>query len=162
MHSTRHRTWRGLLATLIVSQTLSTAAVAQESKLEIQAARCSAIFSMLSEAFANDAKRAPAFRHFTVVYNDLYLKEKKERTGNASAEEGKQRRDSLLQEFRQTYSERQAAMKEEVVLCGAWAEGYRSQGDVYTYVPIIPKLIPAAVRDEYEALAVAGWTKWLR
>jgi hypothetical protein len=48
-----------------------------------------------------------------------------------------------------------------VVLCGAWAEGYRTQGENYSYVPIIPKLIPAAVRNEYEALAEASWKKWI-
>lgn len=148
----------GLIGCLL----LNSAVRAQEPRMEMQAARCSAIFTMLSEAFADDTKRAPVFRHFSNVYNDLYLKEKKERTGKASREEGQQRRDALLQEFTQTYSQRQAAMKEEVVLCGAWAEGYRSQGDVYTYVPIIPKLIPSSVRDEYEALAVTGWPKWLK
>ena len=146
---------------IVFALALGQPACAQESRVETQSARCSAIFSMLSEAFRDDARRAPLFRHFTDVFNDLHLKEKKDRTGDAPADDGRRRREALLQEFRQTYAQRQAAMTEEVVLCGAWAEGYRVQGEVYSYVPIIPKLIPSAVRDEYEALAIAGWRKWL-
>ena len=141
---------------------LCPAAFAEESRLENQAGRCSAIFQMLYEAFQENPARAPLFRHFSGVFNELYLKEKKERTGQANAEDGMHHRSALLQEFRSTYEQRQAGMKEEVVLCGAWAEGYRAQGEVYSYVPIIPKLIPSAVREEYEALAVAGWPAWLR
>lgn len=68
----------------------------------------------------------------------------------------------MLKEFRDTYAARQAALKEEVVLCGAWADGYLAQGDNVTHVPVIPKLIPASVRQEYEALAAAGWERWLK
>ena len=96
----------------------------------------------------------------------MYLKicmsqKKKERTGNATRDDGIERRKLVLQEFKETYSSRPATLKEEVVLCGAWAEGYRIQGKNYSYVPIIPKLIPAAVRNEYEALAEESWRKWI-
>ena len=137
-------------------------AVAQESKEEIKSARCAAIFTMLAQSFDDDVQRAPLFRRFIGVFNELYLREKKERTGSASAEDGEQRRAALLKEFRDTYAARQAAMKEEVVLCGAWADGYVVQGDNITHVPVIPKLIPPAVRQEYEALAVTGWARWLK
>ena len=134
---------------------------AQESKEEIKSARCSAIFTMLAEALPEDA-RAPVFRRFIRVFNVLYLQEKKERTGSANAEDGESRRTFLLKEFRETYASRQDAMKEEVVLCGAWADAYLAQGDNVTHVPVIPKLIPASVRREYEALAVEGWQRWLK
>jgi hypothetical protein len=91
----------------------------------------------------------------------LYVTEKKERAGNATSDDGIERRKLVLQEFKETYNGRPATLKEEVVLCGAWAEGYRTQGKNYSYVPIIPKLIPATVRNEYEALAEASWKKWI-
>ena len=134
---------------------------AQESREEIKSARCSAIFIMLTEAFPEDA-RAPVFKRFIGVFNDLYLSEKKERTGSSSAEDGTARRAALLKEFRETYGSRQAALREEVVLCGAWADGYLAQADNVTHVPVIPKLIPASVRLEYEALADTGWARWLK
>ncbi len=137
-------------------------ALAQESREEIKSARCAAVFTMLAQSFADDTQRAPLFQRFVGVFNELYLREKKERTGSASAEDGEQRRAALLKEFRETYEARQAAMKEEVVLCGAWADGYVAQGDNITHVPVIPKLILPAVRQEYEALAVIGWARWLK
>ncbi len=154
---------RPLLPALLTATCLLTgvAGYSQESKEEIKSARCSAIFTMLEEAFPDDA-RTPVFRRFIGVFNDLYLQEKKERTGSASAEDGEARRLDLLREFRETYAARQAALKEEVVLCGAWADGYLVQGDNVTHVPVIPKLIPASVRQEYEVLAVAAWARWLR
>lgn len=154
---------RPLILSLFIASLTFTCApgLAQESREEIKSARCSAIFTMLSEAFPQDA-RAPVFRRFIGVFNDLYLQEKKERTGSASPEEGTGRRAALLKEFRETYPTRQAALKEEVVLCGAWADGYLAQGDNVTHVPVIPKLIPVSVRQEYEALAVEGWDRWLK
>lgn len=134
---------------------------AQESREEIKSARCSAIFTMLAEALPEDA-RLPVFQRFIRVFDELYRQEKKQRTGTASAEDGESRRAFLLREFRATYASRQDAMKEEVVLCGAWADAYLAQGDNVTHVPVIPKLIPASVRQEYEALAVEGWRRWLR
>ncbi len=135
--------------------------VAQESRFETQAGRCSAIFFMLSETHKDNDASATDFQHFVNVFENLYVTEKKERTGNATRDDGIERRKSVLQEFKETYSGRHATLKEEVVLCGAWAEGYRIQGKNYSYVPIIPKLIPAAVRSEYEALAEVSWQKWL-
>jgi len=135
--------------------------VAQESRVEMQAGRCSAIFFMLSETHKDNTASAGVFQHFVSVFENLYVTEKKERTGNANRDDGIERRKLVLQEFTATYSSRPATLKEEVVLCGAWAEGYKIQGDNYTYVPIIPKLIPAAVRSEYESLAETGWKEWI-
>ncbi len=154
---------RSLLLALLVAR-LSFAAMpaqAQESREEIKSARCSALFTMLAEAFPTDA-RLPVFRRFIGIFNELYLREKKERTGSSNAEDGEARRAALLKEFRQTYADRQPALKEEVVLCGAWADGYLAQGDNVTHVPVIPKLIPSSVRQEYETLADLGWARWLK
>ena len=103
----------------------------------------------------------PLLLSFSTLLAYSKITEKKERTGNASRDDGIERRKLVLQEFTATYSSRPATLKEEVVLCGAWAEGYKIQGDNYTYVPIIPKLIPAAVRSDYETLAEAGWKTWM-
>ena len=135
--------------------------VAQESKVEMQAGRCSAIFFMLRETHKDNEASATDFQHFVNVFENLYVTEKKERTGNATRDDGIERRKLVLQEFKETYNGRPATLKEEVVLCGAWAEGYRIQGKTYTYVPIIPKLIPSSVRSDYEALADTGWKKWM-
>jgi hypothetical protein len=150
------------LATLSALCCSGSPVLAQESRVETQAARCSAIFAILSETHAEDAARSKYFLHFMEVFTALSLKEKKERTGSASAEEGSTRRNSLLSEFRANYPNQQAAINDETILCGAWAEGYRAQGDQYAYVPIIPKLIPQSVRDEYQSYATTSWKKWIK
>lgn len=149
------------LSSLIALSCICHQVVAQESKVEMQAGRCSAIFFMLSETHKDNEASAADFQHFVTVFENLYVTEKKERTGNATSDDGIERRKLVLQEFKETYNGRPATLKEEVVLCGAWAEGYRIQGKTYTYVPIIPKLIPSSVRTDYEALADTGWKKWM-
>jgi len=149
------------LSSLIILPCFCHQVIAQESRVEMQAGRCSAIFFMLSETHKDNAASAGVFQHFVSVFENLYVTEKKERVGNATRDDGIERRNLVLQEFKATYNSRPATLKEEVVLCGAWAEGYKIQGDNYTYVPIIPKLIPAAVRNEYEALAETSWKKWI-
>ncbi|MCF8163155.1 MAG: hypothetical protein K9J47_05145 [Sulfuritalea sp.] len=149
------------LSSLIILPCFCHQVIAQESRVEMQAGRCSAIFFMLSETHKDNTVSAGIFQHFGSVFENLYVTEKKERVGNATRDDGIERRNLVLQEFKATYNSRPATLKEEVVLCGAWAEGYKIQGDNYTYVPIIPKLIPAAVRNEYEALAETGWKKWI-
>jgi len=149
------------LSSLIILPCFCHQVIAQESRVEMQAGRCSAIFFMLSETHKDNTASAGIFQHFGSVFENLYVTEKKERVGNATRDDGIERRNLVLQEFKATYNSRPATLKEEVVLCGAWAEGYKIQGDNYTYVPIIPKLIPAAVRNEYEALAETGWKKWI-
>lgn len=149
------------LSSLIILPCFCHQVIAQESRVEMQAGRCSAIFFMLSETHKDNTASAGIFHHFGSVFENLYVTEKKERVGNATRDDGIERRNLVLQEFKATYNSRPATLKEEVVLCGAWAEGYKIQGDNYTYVPIIPKLIPAAVRNEYEALAETGWKKWI-
>ena len=139
------------LSSLIILPCFCHQVIAQESRVEMQAGRCSAIFFMLSETHKDNTASAGIFQHFGSVFENLYVTEKKERVGNATRDDGIERRNLVLQEFKATYNSRPATLKEEVVLCGAWAEGYKIQGDNYTYVPIIPKLIPAAVRNEYEA-----------
>jgi hypothetical protein len=149
------------LSALLALSCICHQVVAQESKVEMQAGRCSAIFFMLSETHKDNEASATDFQHFVNVFENLYVTEKKERTGNVTRDDGIERRKLVLQEFKETYNGRPATLKEEVVLCGAWAEGYRIQGKTYTYVPIIPKLIPSSVRSDYEALADTGWKKWM-
>jgi hypothetical protein len=149
------------LSALIALSCICHQVVAQESRVEMQAGRCSAIFFMLSETHKDNEASAADFQYFVTVFENLYVTERKERVGSATRDDGVERRKVVLQEFKETYNGRPATLKEEVVLCGAWAEGYRIQGKTYTYVPIIPKLIPSSVRTDYEALADTGWKKWM-
>ena len=122
------------LSSLIALFCMCHQVVAQESRVEMQAGRCSAIFFMLSETHKDNTASAAVFQHFVSVFENLYVTEKKERTGNANRDDGIERRKLVVKEFEETYSSRPATLKEETVLCGAWAEGYRIQGKNYSYV----------------------------
>lgn len=141
----------GLLLAVLIAITPS--AHAQESRLEKQAIRCSAFFLVLSDS-------AEA-RNFSTLFADAYIKERNDKSIATTGAEIEQRREQVLQEIKMTTDSNQAALMEEAILCGAWAEGYRLQGDNPTYTPIIPKIIPQQVRENYAALASAAFKKWL-
>lgn len=141
----------GLLLAVLIAITPS--AHAQESRVEKQAIRCSAFFLMLSDS-------AEA-RNFSNLFADAYIKERNDKSIATTGAEIEQRREQVLQEIKMTTDSNQAALMEEAILCGAWAEGYRLQGDSPTYTPIIPKIIPQQVRENYAALASAAFKKWL-
>ena len=138
-----------LLAAVILASSVS----AQEGRVERQAIRCSAFFQVLSDS-------AEA-RNFSNLFADAYIKERNDKSVVTTGAEMEQRREQVLQELQNTFESNQAALMEEAILCGAWAEGYRLQGENPTYIPIIPKIIPQQVRETYAALASAGFKKWL-
>ena len=132
---------------------ITSTASAQEARVEKQAIRCSAFFQVLSDS-------AEA-RNFSNLFADAYIKERNDKSVATSGAEMEQRRGQILQELQNNFESNQAALMEEAILCGAWAEGYRLQGENPTYIPIIPKIIPQQVREIYAALAYAGFKKWL-
>ena len=54
---------------------------ALESRVEMQAGRCSAIFFMLSQTHQLDATWLPVFQEFVGVFENLYVNEKKRTHG---------------------------------------------------------------------------------
>lgn len=142
-----------LLLAVLSGVAITSPASAQEPKVERQAIRCSAFFQVLSDS-------AEA-RNFSNLFADAYMKERNDKSVATSGAEIELRREQVLQELNNTFESNQAALMEEAILCGAWAEGYRLQGESPTYIPIIPKIIPQQVRETYAALASAGFKKWL-
>ena len=151
------------LISLLTGLLLSAAAAeAQESRLEKQALRCSSLFIIFAESHAENVTLVKTFQNYASIFFDLYTKEQAERNGKLNQPEAQQKRRLILDEIQATYKSRQALLDEEAILCGAWAEGYRLQGENVTYVPIIPKLIPQIVRDEYEAIAKLAFSRWIQ
>ena len=134
---------------LLACMVLASSASAQESRVAKQAMRCTAFFLVLSDS--------------AMVQNfaDAFIKELADKGVTISDADMQQRRELVLQELRNSYSSNQAAVVEEAVFCGAWSEGYRLQGDKPTYIPILPKIIPQTVRENYAGLASTAFTKWL-
>ena len=134
---------------LLACTVLASSANAQESRIAKQAMRCTAFFLVLSDG--------PMVQNFT----DAFVKELGEKGATISDADMQQQRELVLQELRNSYVSNQAAVVEEAVFCGAWSEGYRLQGDKPTYIPILPKIIPQTVRENYAGLASTAFAKWL-
>lgn len=142
-----------LLLAVLNGVVITSPAIAQEARVERQAIRCSAFFQVLSD-------NAEA-RNFSNLFAEAFVKERNDKSVATSGAEIAQRREQILQELKNSVESNLAALTEEAILCGAWAEGYRLQGENPTYIPIIPKIIPQKVRDTYAALASAAFKKWL-
>jgi len=159
MKASRFATWAILLGYLSLN---ATPALAQESKISMQAIRCAAIFSVLADTHAEDQQRASLFQAASVMFSGVYTEERGVQTGQDSAQEAARQRDGVLHALQKTYREHEALILEETILCGAWAEGFRAQGERYAFVPIIPKIIPQKIRQDYAAYASQAFKRWIR
>lgn len=135
-------------AMLLSGAVFAQPASAQESRVATQALRCSAYFVVFSGS--------ADVQNFADYFVDAYRRE----NSAASSDDVRQRRELVLTELEKNSKTNAAAVLEEAVLCGAWAEGFRLQGDSPMFTPLIPKIIPQKVRDDYAALAAAAFEKW--
>jgi hypothetical protein len=134
---------------------------AQESRIATQSVRCAAIFSVLAETAANEPKYQTRYKNAETIFSELFVKEYRDKKDGATLDEAHRRRDLILKELRDTYANRRAYIVEETVLCGAWGEGFLVQGENYSYVPVIPKVIPQNVRADYEARGSTAFAAWV-
>jgi hypothetical protein len=146
---------------VICSSLFFTSTHAQESRIAAQSVRCAAIFSVLAETASNEPKYQTRFKTAETIFSQLFVKEYRDKKDSVTLEEAHRRRDLVLKEFKDTYTNRRAYIIEETVLCGAWGEGFLVQGDTYSYVPVIPKVIPQTVRADYEARGSTAFADWV-
>ena len=139
----------GLLAVLLGN---THAMAAQESRLAGQAMHCAAIFSVLSQAFANDPGKGPKFYKGLEVLTEVYMKEQPSPTGAAALADAVQRRSETVQELYAAWPSQGATLREDGVMCGAWVEGFLGQGDRYQFIPVYPKVVAPHVRGHYQTL----------
>jgi hypothetical protein len=138
-----------------------TSAHAQESRIATQSVRCAAIFSVLAEMAASEPKYQTRFKTAETIFSELFVQEYRDKKDSVTLDDALRRRDLVLKEFKDTYANRRAYIIEETVLCGAWGEGFLVQGDTYSYVPVIPKVIPQTIRAHYEARGSAAFAGWV-
>lgn len=132
-----------------------------ESRLAQQALHCSAIFSVFAESLTNDAKRAKEFKRGVEIFTELYVKE----TGGdpaATKRDAEQRRAALLAQFRAQLEQREPYLREDGVVCGAWAEAFFVQGESWTFVPVYPKVISISARQKYTPIGAEAFPRWRR
>lgn len=134
---------------------------AQDSRLENQLLRCSAISTIFSIAAEKNAETEIKLQKMPTLFFEFYANEKKSKNTEMKPEELLGRRQQILSEIKDHYVDREALLLEEGVVCGAWAEGFLSQGDNITFVPVYPKVISSQTRDVYARIAPVAFKKWL-
>ena len=149
-----------LIFALFLGLCLPTQAMA-ESRLAQQALHCSAIFTVFAESLADDSKRVKEFKRGVEIFTELYVKES-EGDPAAAKRDAEQRRTALLTEFHQQMAQREPYLREDGVVCGAWAEAFFAQGESWTFVPVYPKVISVSARQKYTPLGAETFPHWRR
>jgi hypothetical protein len=134
---------------------------AAESRLAQQALHCTAIFSVFAESLIDDSKRLNEFKRGVEVFTELYVMEV-EGDPAAARRDAEKRRTALLAEFQQQMAQREPYLREDVVVCGAWAEAFFAQGERWTFVPVYPKVISISARQKYTPLGAQAFPRWRR
>jgi hypothetical protein len=134
---------------------------AQDSRLENQLLRCSAISTIFSIAAEKNAETEIKLQKMPGLFFEFYANEKKSKNTEMKPEEILGRRQQILSEIKDHYVVREALLLEEGVVCGAWAEGFLSQGENITFIPVYPKVISSQTRDYYARVASVAFKKWL-
>ena len=131
----------------------------QESRLATQALHCSAIFSVFAETLKDDAKLAKEFNKGISIFTELYVRE---RGGDraAASRDAVQGRTALLKQFREQLEQREPYLREDGVVCGAWADGFFAQGEDWSFVPVYPKVIGFASRQKYTPIGTEAFKRW--
>jgi hypothetical protein len=140
---------------------LSPTHAAAESRLAQQALHCSAIFSVFAESLAGDSKRVKEFKRGVEIFTELYVKES-EGDPAVAKRDAEHRRVALLTEFQQQMAQREPYLREDGVVCGAWAEAFFAQGESWTFVPVYPKVISISARQKYTPLGAEAFPRWRR
>jgi hypothetical protein len=101
----------------ICSSFFFTSAQAQESRIASQSIRCAAIFSVLAETAASEPKYQTRFKTAETIFSELFVKEYRDKKDSVTLEEAHRRRDLILKEFKDTYTNRRAYIIEEKPSC---------------------------------------------
>jgi len=149
--------WMVGLAAILVSP----ARVSAEPRLAQQALHCSAIFSVFAESLTDDSKRLNEFKRGVEIFTALYIKEV-EGDPAVAKRDAEKRRTALLAEFQQQMAQREPYLREDGVVCGAWAEAFFAQGERWTFVPVYPKVISISARQKYTPLGAQAFPRWRR
>lgn len=124
---------------------------AQDVRLAQQALQCAVLMNTLAHADVGMAEQAQRWQRAADVLQDLHRKALGGAAPDAVA------REQVQAQLQAARAQGSAALQEDVVVCGAWAEGFLAQGVQVQYVPVYPKVIAPALRSQYAEVA----RRWL-
>ncbi len=135
----------------------SSASAKPDSKIEAQLLRCAAVYFIISGTAGSDKNNEKKFQAMASNFLRVYAGEK---NNLLTVAEMKSRRDLIVRDAVENYSARRDGLHEEAVVCGAWYEAFQFQDENYAYIPVIPKVIPGKVRQDYAELAATAFKGW--
>jgi hypothetical protein len=147
------------LAYTLTVTSAGSAYAASESRLATQALHCAAIFSVFAETLNEDETLAKAFTRGVAIFTEVYVREREGERALA-LREAEQERKSLLTQFREQLTQREPYLREDGVVCGAWADGFFAQGDDWRFVPVYPKVIGMGARQKYTPIGEEAFKRW--
>ena len=128
----------------------SQASTLKETRRSLQAIHCSEIFSIFLQFYSSDQELRQKFHKAIEIFTDVALKEMNLPMTNAQLEAMAERRSNVIKDLLNDKSKLSPNLREDAVMCGAWAEGFLAQGGFYQYVPVYPKVVPPSIRDKYQ------------
>lgn len=144
------------LASALTGLSLSVAGQT-ETRLATQAMHCAAVFTVLAQTHAADSALAPRLNKAVNIFTEVYVKEL---NSGLKPEEAAKRRALALADIQAGWTTRAPQFTESSVICGAWAEGFLEQGEVYKHVPVYPKVVAMHIRSQYQTLAEDALKRW--
>jgi hypothetical protein len=131
---------------------MGSSVLAQETRLATQSLHCAAIFAVLGQGPNHDAQQAAQHAKATDIFTRVHLQALPQPVSASTRELASQKRADAVQAMRAAWLAKDASLREEGVLCGAWAEGFLAQGDRIQFVPVFPKVVAPGVRNQYQTL----------
>ncbi len=147
------------LAIALAVTVSGSAQAAPESRLASQALHCAAVFSVFAETLTEDAALAKEFNQAVGVFTELYVREH-EGNREVAKRDADQGRKALLTQFREQLMQREPYLREDSVVCGAWADGFFAQGEDWRYVPVYPKVIGMGARQKYTPIGEQAFRRF--
>lgn len=134
----------------VLTAASSHADTVQGTKRSMQAIDCSVVFSAFLQVYSGDFYLNQRLRKAIDIFTDIALKEMNLPVSDTEIEAMAIQRSNAAHSLLKNRSTQSPNLREDSVMCGAWAEGLLSQGEHYQYVPVYPKVVAPSIRAKYQ------------
>lgn len=146
---------------LAISFVLPVTVSAQESRVETQAGRCSAVYFVLTAVTEGNPQLGTYFTQMTMAYGEQYARERKRRTG-ATVTNGDfmARRENVLKELAKTYPQSPRPVEEEALFCLSWTDSVRRANAGEDFSKAWPEGINPRMREAFSEIVTYSFKSW--
>lgn len=126
--------------------------LAQENRLAMQSMKCAAIFTMLAQDPSSEPHQVARLHKAVDIFTAVHIQEMPHPETRIARENALKRNEHEVMSLRSAWLAKDPSLREEGVLCGAWAEGFLAQGERVQFVPVYPKVVAPGIRNQYQRL----------